>query len=148
MKKNLAAGFCGILFGLGLTIANMINPTKIQNFLDLLGNWDPSLLVVLLAAVTISFIGYHYIFRLPKPAFDKTFHLPANRRINASLIVGASLFGIGWGLSGYCPGPAFSALALGILDPVYFIGGMLAGEVLWSIFNLLITQKNRDPSDD
>lgn len=142
MKKNITALLCGILFGIGLTIANMINPTKIQNFLDVTGHWDPSLLLVLMPAVVITFFGYRYVLRCNKPTFATTFDLPTKKNIDPPLILGALLFGIGWGLSGYCPGPAFTALGLGIMDPVYFLLGMILGQLVWFCYKIFNHRKN------
>lgn len=125
---RIASSFLiGLLFGLGLVVSQMINPQKIIAFLDVAGNWDPSLLVVMGAALMTTLIGYRLVLRRPKPAFDERFHLPTKTVIDRPLLVGAGLFGVGWGLAGLCPGPAISASAVGGLVPLAFIAAMLAG---------------------
>ena len=116
----------GILFGLGLVISGLINPAKVLNFLDVAGAWDPSLAFTMGAAVLTTSVGYKLAFE-GKPIFGGTFHLPTATDIDARLIGGAALFGIGWGLVGYCPGPAIAALSLGSPSTVIFVAAMLAG---------------------
>lgn len=126
MIYNLVVLLCGILFGCGLTISNMINATKIQNFLDITGNWDPSLAFVMFGAVVVTWIGYQFIRQLNRPKLTEKFCLPEKKSVDIRLILGAAIFGIGWGLAGYCPGPAFTAIGLMIMDAVYFLIGMIA----------------------
>lgn len=141
MKTILTAFVIGILFGLGLSVSNMTNPYKILNFLDVLGPWDPTLLVVMITALMTTWIGYRWVFRQKKPKLDETFHLPEKTKITKSLIVGSIIFGIGWGLTGYCPGPSITALSTFNLDPLYFVVGMLAGSyIYWFIF--IYSKKN------
>lgn len=117
----------GLIFGLGLAVSSMINPNKIQNFLDIFGNWDPSLIFVMLSATVVTFIGYRLVSKLPKPKLSAEFILPCTKSIDTKLITGAAIFGIGWGLSGFCPGPAITALGLGVMDPIYVVVGMVIG---------------------
>ncbi|MEO1136339.1 MAG: DUF6691 family protein [Pseudomonadota bacterium] len=117
----------GLLFGLGLVVSQMINPQKIIAFLDVAGNWDPSLLVVMGAALITAFIGYRIVLLRRKPMLDERFQLPTKTVVDRPLLVGAGLFGVGWGLAGLCPGPAISAAAVGGLTPLAFIAAMLAG---------------------
>ena len=126
----LTAFLSGILFGVGLTISNMTNPNKVLNFLDISGTWDPTLLVVMAAAVTVTLIGYQFVLKQKKPLFDDQFHLPTKKIIDKQLIIGSALFGVGWGTAGYCPGPAISALATFNMDPVYFLIGMIVGSLV------------------
>jgi len=105
----LSAFLVGVLFGLGLTISQMINPAKIIAFLDIAGNWDPSLLVVMGSAFGVSFVGYRIVLAREKPLFDERFQLPVKTAIDRPLVIGSALFGAGWGLAGLCPGPAISA---------------------------------------
>lgn len=137
MIYNLMVLLCGFLFGCGLTISQLINPNKILNFLDISGNWDPSLLLVMLSAVTITAIGYRLVFKRVRPIFDDEFYLPKNKGINLTLILGSAIFGIGWGLSGYCPGPGITALALGYSDPVYFIFGFILSVMIINVNRLM-----------
>ena len=121
----------GLLFGAGLIVAGMSDPAKVLNFLDLAaipaGTWDPSLAFVLLSATAVTFVGYRVVLRRPMPVFDTQFHLPHKTRIDAPVIVGPAIFGIGWGLVGLCPGPAFIVLGTGRLEALLFVTAMLLG---------------------
>ena len=121
----------GLLFCTGLIVAGMSDPAKVLNFLDLAaipsGLWDPSLAFVLLAATAVTFVGYRLVLRRPKPLLDSQFHLPTKTAIETSVIVGPAIFGIGWGLVGLCPGPAFTALGTGRPEAFLFVAAMLAG---------------------
>jgi uncharacterized protein len=123
----------GLLFGTGLVVAGMSDPAKVLNFLDLAaipsGTWDPSLAFVLLAATAVTFVGYRVVLRRPKPVLDTQFHLPTKTKIEAPVIVGPAIFGIGWGLVGLCPGPAFTVLGTGRPEAFLFVTAMLAGMV-------------------
>lgn len=125
--RPLAALAAGLLFGLGLALSGMLDPARVRGFLDVGGAWDPSLVFVLGGAVTVSALGYAVSRRLPRPALAPAFDLPAARRIDAPLVLGAALFGIGWGLSGFCPGPAVAALSTGAAPVVVFVAAMLIG---------------------
>lgn len=125
-----SAFIVGILFGLGLTISQMIDPAKIIAFLDVTGAWDPSLLVVMASALGVSFAGYKIALAREKPAFEPSFQLPTKTEIDRPLIVGSALFGVGWGLSGLCPGPAISAAALGDGDIYIFLIALFGGMLL------------------
>ncbi|STY29647.1 transporter protein [Legionella wadsworthii] len=127
MMERLSAFFIGLLFGLGLTVSNMINPYKILNFLDFFGYWDPTLLVVMVSAVLTTFIGYRFVLKKAKPLITECFFLPESTKITKPLLMGSAIFGIGWGLAGYCPGPSITALATFNLDPLYFVLGMILG---------------------
>lgn len=117
----------GLLFGLGLLISGMAHPTKVQNFLDLAGTFDPSLIFVMAGAVGVTFIGYRLVLRRKRPLLAERFYLPAASIIDGRLILGAALFGIGWGLSGFCPGPAIVSLPLLAKGTLIFVPAMLAG---------------------
>jgi len=120
----------GILFGLGLVVSGLINPAKVLNFLDLAGTWDPSLAFTMAAAVVTTAVGYRFVFRHGAPLLGGGFQLPAASDIDARLVGGAALFGIGWGLVGFCPGPAIAALSSGTVSTITFAGAMLAGMAL------------------
>ena len=128
--RNLAALGSGVVFGLGLSLAQMTNPDKVLNFLDIGGAWDPSLLLVLGGAVVLSALGFHLVFRRGAPLWDRLFHLPLTRAIDTPLIVGSALFGIGWGLSGYCPGPAIASIGFGNPEALWVIPSIVAGAAL------------------
>ncbi|MCJ8144239.1 YeeE/YedE family protein [Ancylobacter sp. A5.8] len=120
----------GLLFGIGLVVSGMSDPAKVLNFLDLFGTFDPSLAFVMGGAVLVAFIGFRLVLRREAPVLAPRFHLPTRRDIDARLIVGPALFGIGWGLGGFCPGPAFTALGLGAAGTLVFVPAMLAG--MWA----------------
>jgi len=127
MKSNAAAFGIGALFALGLAVSGMTKPSKIEGFLDLAGAWDASLLFVMVGAIAVHFIAYRIVIRQPSPLFDTAFHLPTRRDVDPRLVVGAALFGIGWGLGGFCPGPGLVALGSGSLNAVVFVAGMTLG---------------------
>ena len=133
--RIVAALLTGLIFGLGLTISDMINPAKVLGFLDILGNWDPSLAFVMGGALIVTFIGFRIAKAKDKPVFEEKFHFPTNTTIDAKLIIGAVLFGAGWGLVGLCPGPAISALTVGGLPILYFVGAMFAGMVAFDVYS-------------
>ena len=141
-KINLLVSlFAGLLFGLGLAISGMTYPGKVLNFLDLAGNWDPALLFVLGGAVGVTVIGFRWILRRKAPLFSAHFFLPRAQDIDRKLVVGALIFGIGWGISGYCPGPAIASLASPNWETWVFLPSMLLGVFLHRI---LTTTKNKD----
>ena len=133
MGLYLASLLAGLLMGSGLAIAQMINPEKVIAFLDFAGNWDPSLAVVLCAALAVSFIGYRLTIGRDQPLLANALHIPDRRDIDMPLVAGAAIFGIGWGLGGYCPGPAIGALSLGLWEPLMFVAAMLAGSFLYGL---------------
>ena len=128
--RNLAALGSGLVFGLGLSLAQMTNPDKVLNFLDLSGHWDPSLLLVLGGAVVLSTLGFRLVFKRCAPLWDSLFHLPLTRAIDRPLVLGSALFGIGWGLSGYCPGPAIASLGFGNPEALWVVPSIVAGAAL------------------
>lgn len=121
----------GLLFGIGLVVSGMADPEKILNFLDLAGiragTWDPSLLFVMGGAAATTFLGYRFVLKRPRPLLAEDFQPPAPSRIDGRLLFGAGLFGIGWGLGGFCPGPALTALGLGEFGTLLFVPAMGAG---------------------
>ncbi|MGX9964429.1 DUF6691 family protein [Roseomonas sp. F4] len=129
----LAQFAIGLVFGLGLVIAGMSDPAKVLNFLDLAaiqtGGWDPSLAFVMAGAIAVTFIGFKLVLRRPQPIFGGKFHLPPATGIDARIVVGPAIFGLGWGLAGFCPGPAFTALTTGGSAALIFVAAMLAGMV-------------------
>jgi uncharacterized protein len=118
----------GLLFGAGIALSGMINPAKVLNFFDVAGTWDPSLAFVMAGGVITALIGYQLIFKnRAAPLFDAKFHLPAKSDIDAPLVAGAAVFGIGWGLAGFCPGGSIPALGLGQPQALLFVAAMLVG---------------------
>ncbi|RZK96977.1 MAG: YeeE/YedE family protein [Methylobacterium sp.] len=127
MKPLLVALGSGFVFALGLGVSGMTSQAKVLGFLDVTGAWDPSLMFVLGGAVAVSALGYRLSRRLPRPVLADAFQIPTNRRIDAALVGGSAVFGIGWGLSGFCPGPAVAALSTGRLPVAVFVAAMLVG---------------------
>lgn len=125
--KPLAGLLCGLLFGFGLAISGMTDTNKVLGFLDLFGAWQPALMLVMGAAVVVTLTGFRLVRRQAKPFFAPEFYLPLTTHIDARLIGGAALFGIGWGIYGYCPGPAVTALFFGDPQTFLFIGAMITG---------------------
>lgn len=117
----------GLIFGAGLVISGMANPAKVQNFLDLAGQWDPSLIFVMGGAVVVAFVGFRIAGYQVRPFFGQQFNVPTSHMIDARLLTGAAIFGIGWGLAGFCPGPAITSLGLAASGTLIFIPAMLAG---------------------
>jgi uncharacterized membrane protein YedE/YeeE len=130
MRALLAATGSGLVFGAGLALSDMTNPAKVQNFLDLFGAWDPSLAFVMGAALGVSALGYQIARRRGSPLLASAFSLPTRHEIDPELLVDAGLFGIGWGLGGFCPGPALAGLLQGVTGVYVFVGAMLAGMAL------------------
>jgi uncharacterized membrane protein YedE/YeeE len=117
----------GLLFGLGLSLGGMTQPAVVLGFLDIFGAWDPRLLFVMAGAVLTTAIGYRLVLRRPRPLLAERFQWPVSRRIDARLIGGAALFGIGWGTAGYCPGPALASLGAGVPALLVLMACMIAG---------------------
>lgn len=127
--KRIIVFLAGLLFGAGVTVSGMVNPMKVLNFMDLFGAWNPTLLFVMGTGLAVTFIGYRVVLSRDKPAFASHFRLPASQVIDGRLIGGAVLFGIGWGLTGFCPGPAVASLAFGQWPSVLFVAAMAAGMI-------------------
>jgi uncharacterized membrane protein YedE/YeeE len=138
MKHNSVALLCGMLFGIGLSLAQMINPNKVLNFLDISGAWDPSLIFVMLGAIPVAMISFRAILKRPAPILAEKFQLVGKLSVNTSLIMGASIFGIGWGMSGYCPGPAVTGLGLLSFESVVMVVSIYLG---FFIYNRIFTKK-------
>ena len=132
--RNLVALVIGMLFGAGLLLSGMTQPAKVLGFLDWLGAWDPSLLFVMGGAVVVYAIAYRLILRRKQPLLADASVLPSRSAIDAKLIGGAALFGIGWGLGGYCPGPSIVSLASGALDAIVLVAATAAGMWIASRF--------------
>jgi uncharacterized membrane protein YedE/YeeE len=129
--RNLFPGLIvGIIFGAGLALSDMVNPARVQAFLDVAGAWDPTLMFVMGAALVPSAIAYLIRRRMTRPLLEDRFSIPENRTLDRPLLAGAAMFGIGWGLVGFCPGPAVAGLVLGAWQPWLFVVAMLAGMML------------------
>ena len=134
--SKLISLICGIIFGIGLVISEMINPSKVLGFLNLFGDWDPSLAFVMLGALIISSPFFHLFKNNKKPIFTENFSYSNNKEINKNLIIGSSLFGAGWGLIGLCPGPAIASLALFNINSAVFVIAMFVGFYLVKLSDL------------
>lgn len=130
IRSGIIALLSGLIFGAGLVISGMTNPEKVIGFLNIFGVWDYDLAFVLAAAVAITVIGFKIILKRKTPILEANFSLPTNHAIDNPLIIGTSLFGIGWGLFGYCPGPALVAMLYGNMATFLFIASMLFGMFL------------------
>ena len=128
--KALAGLFSGCLFGFGLALSGMTDTAKVQGFLDLFGNWVPDLIFVMGSAVCVTLVAFRFVLRRKSPLLAAGFSLPEKTTIDARLLIGAAVFGIGWGLYGYCPGPALSALVYLDVSTYLFVGAMLCGMAL------------------
>jgi uncharacterized membrane protein YedE/YeeE len=127
--RNILTLISGLLFGTGLVLSGMANPAKVQNFLDLFGTWDPSLAFVMGGAIMVTMPGFWLVQKRATPFFSDMFHMPTRTDFDARLIVGAATFGIGWGLGGFCPGPAVTSVPLGSTGTLIFFATMLLGMV-------------------
>jgi uncharacterized membrane protein YedE/YeeE len=127
MRQVATAFVCGLLFGIGLIVSQMSNPAKVIGFLDITGQWDPSLAFVMAGAVAVFALGYRLTLRRSAPLLDKSFALPGKTNVDKALISGSLLFGLGWGLAGLCPGPAIVSSSFGDPRILMFIVAMLSG---------------------
>ena len=129
--RNIFPGLLvGLIFGAGLALSDMINPARVIAFLDLAGAWDPTLAFVMFGALIPAAVGYLFTRRMRRPVMAEQFRIPENRVVEGRLLAGAALFGMGWGLAGFCPGPAIASLAFGLWNSWLFVVAMLAGMLL------------------
>ena len=141
--RNFITLITGLIFGIGLIMSGMTNPAKVQNFLDFFGNWDPSLALVMGGAIFITMPGFWLVQKRKSPFFEKLFHFPTKSDLDFRLLLGAAIFGIGWGLGGFCPGPAITSILTGSKGTFLFVITMLLGMVLAK--SLVVTlERNRD----
>ena len=144
---NLVAAFVsGLVFGLGLILSGMTDPGKVIGFLDLAGNWDPSLALVMAGAIAVGFFAFALAGRRGKTFLGGALHLPTRRDIDNRLIGGSLLFGIGWGLAGFCPGPALVSLASGVEQAAVFVAAMLGGMVVYHAAERLTARRASSPA--
>lgn len=128
--RNFITLITGLIFGIGLIMSGMTNPAKVQNFLDFFGNWDPSLALVMGGAIFITMPGFWLVQKRKSPFFEKLFHFPTKSDLDFRLLLGAAIFGIGWGLGGFCPGPAITSILTGSKGTFLFVMTMILGMVL------------------
>jgi uncharacterized membrane protein YedE/YeeE len=131
LKENLVAGVAGLIFGVGLVVSGMTQPHKVIGFLDFFGNWDLSLIFVMGGAVTLHLVTYPLVRRRPTPILAPKWQVPTKTEITKALIIGSILFGAGWGIGGFCPGPAITSLASFNPSVILFVGSMLLGMLLF-----------------
>ena len=143
MRHALAAAFAGLLFGYGLSLSRMVDRHVVLGFLDVTGRWDPTLVFVLAGAVGVALVGYRLVLGRARPVLAETFQLPARTSIDAPLALGAAIFGVGWGLSGYCPGPGIAASALGVANALVFLVSMIVGMLLYRFASASGAQSRR-----
>jgi uncharacterized protein len=134
----IAALASGLIFGLGMAISGMTNTSRVQGFLDITGQWDPTLIFVMAGGIVVTFLGYKYILQTPSPMFAASFSVPGRKDIDKPLVIGATIFGIGWGLVGYCPGPALAGLSYGYWVTSIFVATMITGLLLAPVFSKLL----------
>jgi len=137
MKKNILGLFFGILFGLGLSFSKMTDPQVVLDFFDIFGSFNPMLLWVFISALVTTLLGYFFVFKLKKPISEKHFYLHERRLIDKPLIIGTTLFGIGWGISGYCPAPVVGIAYINSIEFLVFMIPMLIAITLVKFFNRL-----------
>ncbi|MFY1708495.1 DUF6691 family protein [Tritonibacter scottomollicae] len=135
--KVIFAGLTGLVFGIGIAVSGMMNPAKVLNFFDVAGRWDASLAFVMGGALIVTALGYRLVWRRSKPVFDDQFQIPGSTRIDRKLLGGSALFGIGWGIAGFCPGAALPALGTGRWEVVLFVAAVIVGLVLRRVLDNL-----------
>ena len=128
--RLISAYLIGLVFGLGITLSGMINPAKVLNFFDVAGTWDPSLIFVMGGALLVAFIGYRFVLARKGPILATRFELPTSSAVDARLIGGSALFGLGWGIAGFCPGGALPALGTGQREVLLFVAALIIGMLL------------------
>lgn len=133
--RNVSSFLLGTLFGLGLIISGMANPEKVLGFLDIGGQWDPSLGFVMIGAIAIASVGFYASRRIKKPLLAERKHLPAQQQIDGQLLVGSAVFGLGWGVAGFCPGPAVVAVGAAKSGAIIFLVAMLVGMLIFKKVN-------------
>lgn len=131
--KLLSAFIAGLVFGFGLILSGMANPSKVIGFLDLAGAWDPSLALVMGGAIAVGSIGFHFASKRSRSVLGDVMRMPTATRIDRPLVLGSLAFGVGWGMAGYCPGPAVATLLSGRSEPLIFVLAMLAGMALYEL---------------
>ena len=127
MLMIITALGAGAIFGTGLALAGMLNPAKVVGFFDIFGMWDPSLGLVMAGGILVNATGHYFVMKRHRPMFDTRFELPTSNNIDRPLLIGSAIFGIGWGLAGYCPGPVVASLLLQPVDMLPFLVTLLAG---------------------
>ncbi len=133
MKNNVSALIVGVVFAVGLAVSGMTQPSKVIGFLDVFGNWDPSLMFVMIGAIFVHFISFRLIVKREVPWFSENWHIPNRKDVTPALVWGGVIFGFGWGLGGYCPGPAVTSLASLQTRPLIFVASLVAGMLIFRV---------------
>ncbi|MBM2293237.1 YeeE/YedE family protein [Sulfitobacter pseudonitzschiae] len=139
--RVLTSYLIGLIFGVGISISGMANPAKVLNFFDVAGTWDPSLAFVMGGALVVTFIGYRYILKRSAPFLSARFQLPTRRDLDLPLIGGSAVFGVGWGIAGFCPGGALPALGTGRTDVLVFVAALLGGIIAAKLLQAKLTNR-------
>lgn len=139
--KLIFALLTGLVFGVGIAVSGMMNPAKVLNFFDLAGTWDPSLAFVMGGALVVTALGYRLVWRRTAPLFGTRFDVPKGTTIDRNLVGGSALFGIGWGVAGFCPGAAIPALGTGQWEVALFLAAVIAGFALRRVFTSIVSAK-------
>lgn len=146
-KELIAAFVVGLVFAVGLAVSGMTLPTKVIGFLDIFGEWDPALAFVMGGAVIVYAIGFRFVTRSDTPRFAPKFSIPTRKDITPRLLIGSAIFGMGWGLGGFCPGPALTSLSTGLPDVAVFVVAMLSGMYLFGIAERGLEKRNENKTD-
>lgn len=142
VKNNVVGFAAGLLFAVGLAVSGMTQPSKVVGFLDFFGNWDPSLMLVMGGAITVHLVLFRLILKRKSPLFAESFQIPSRRDLTPQLIGGSALFGIGWGLGGFCPGPGLASFPTFGLEALTFVGTMTLGMFAYQIFERARSKKS------
>jgi len=144
--RHVLAFVSGVIFAVGLAIGGMLEPARVVGFLDFFGTWDPTLAFVMGGALAVAVPLHHFVVqKRATPFFDTQFHTPTNRDIEPRLLVGSAVFGMGWALAGFCPGPGLTTLATGTVDAFSFVAAMAAGMYAWSALEAQLKKRVRAP---
>jgi len=133
--RLISAYLIGLVFGIGIAISGMADPAKVLNFFDIAGTWDPSLIFVMGGGLIVTFIGYRFVLKQPSPLLAGSFVLPKSKRLDRRLLGGSALFGIGWGIAGFCPGGVLPVVGTGRPDVLIFVAALIAGMLTARLFN-------------
>lgn len=133
--RLISAYLIGLVFGIGISISGMADPAKVLNFFDLFGTWDPSLAFVMGGGLLVTFIGYRLVFRQAAPVLEPAFIVPKSKRVDLRLLGGSAVFGMGWGIAGFCPGGVLPVIGTGRPDVLAFVASLIAGMLVARLFN-------------
>ena len=136
----------GLIFGVGIMISGMANPAKVLNFFDIAGAWDPSLAFVMGGALIVTFVGYRHVLKRSAPLMSAKFQVPTRRDLDPFLIGGSAVFGIGWGIAGFCPGAALPAIGTGRIDVLMFVAAMISGILAAKFLQAMLAQRAKAPA--